>query len=105
MSSSRAGTHEKSPAPQQAISALRLGGFAGLGVVVAFAVNGRHFCAHTAQIRGKLAAMMNGMVQAEDRKLNRWPLEHPPKIHDFHQLPAAHFSERFKVLRVKLLVP
>jgi len=45
--------------------------FAGLRVIVTFAVNGRYFCAHTTQVRGKLAAMVNGVVQAEHQKLHR----------------------------------
>src|SRR5712692_465505 len=83
----------------------RLSGFLGLRAVVTLAVNGRYLCAHTAQVRSELAAVMNGVVQAEDRKLDRRPLEHPAKIHDLHQLLAAHVSERFEVFRVTLLVP
>src|SRR5713226_512568 len=61
-----------------------LRGFACLGVVVAFAINRRDFCAHAAQVGSKLAAVMNRMMQAEHHKLHRGPLEHPAKIHDLH---------------------
>src|SRR6266478_7136640 len=73
--------------------------------VVAFAVNGRHLRAHTAEVRSELAAVMNGVVQAEDGKLDGGPLEHPAKIHDLHQLLATHLSKSFEVFRVTLLVP
>src|SRR5882762_7330594 len=76
-----------------------------LRVVVALAINRRHLRAHTSQIRGKLAAMMNGVVQPHHHESHRGPLHHSAKIDDLDQLVAGNFRQRLVILREPLLIP
>src|SRR6266404_5809690 len=46
------------------MSRLGLGGFFGLGGIVAFAIDGGDFAAHGAEIGGELAAVVNGVNEA-----------------------------------------
>src|SRR5215470_10150055 len=66
-----------------ALADLSAGGFAGLGVVVTFTVNGRHFGAHAAEIRGKLAAVVNRVMQADHEEQHCGPLEEAAEVNDF----------------------
>jgi len=76
-----------------------------LGGVVAFAVNGWDFAAHGAEIGGQLAAVVNGVVQAELEKEDGGLLEHAPEIHDFGELFAGEFGKRVEIFGVGLFVP
>src|SRR5215472_13475618 len=53
------------------LGVLAAGCFAGLRVVVALAVNGWDSCAHTAQIGGKLATVVNRMMKPDHHKGHR----------------------------------
>src|SRR6267378_1658589 len=79
--------------------------YSRLRVVVALAINRRHLRAHTSQIRGKLAAMMNGVVQPHHHESHRGPLHHSAKIDDLDQLVAGNFRQRLVILREPLLIP
>ena len=41
---------------------LTLGGLAGFGGIVTFAIHGRYFAAHGAQVSGQLAAVVDGVT-------------------------------------------
>src|ERR1700676_555610 len=72
---------------------LALGGFAGLGVVVAFAVDGGDFGAHGAEVHGELAAMMDGMAHAELEEADGGKLEQAAEIDDLDERLAAHLAD------------
>jgi hypothetical protein len=72
---------------------LTLGSFAGLGVVVALAVDRGDFCAHRAEVHGELAAMMDGMVHAELGEADGGKLEQPAEIDDFDEWLTVHLAD------------
>src|SRR5262249_23355560 len=76
---------------------LSLGGFAGLGRIVAFAVDRRDLTAHGAQIRGKLPAMMGGMQNADLREADCRQLKKAAKVDDFDERLAMQLGQLGKV--------
>src|SRR5713101_7982848 len=90
---------------KRSVSALIPRRFPRLRIVVALAINRRHFRPHAAQIRRKLPTVVNRVVQPQHHKRHRRPLEHPAKNHDLHQLRAREFCQRLAILRMPLLIP
>src|SRR6266481_4129924 len=90
-----------------AVDALRLGlgGLFGQGGVVAFAIDGGDFAAHGAEIGGELAAMVNGVDEAELEKEDGGLLDHAAEVHDFDELLAGKLGKGFEIFGVSLLVP
>src|SRR6202007_1638352 len=84
---------------------LTAGGFAGLGGVVAFAVDGRNFGAHAPQVGRKLPAVMNGMDHAEHYEGNGRALEHAAKIHHLHELVTGELRQGLEIHCEPLLIP
>jgi len=84
---------------------LGLSGFFGLGGVVAFAVDGGDFAAHGAELSGELAAMMNGVGEADLEKEDGGLLEHAAEVHDFDELFAGELGEGVEIFGVCLFVP
>ena len=89
----------------QMMSCRGLGGFFGQGGVVAFAVDGGDFAAHGAKIGRKLAAMMNGVEEAELEKEDGGLLEQAAEVNDFGELFAGKFGKGFEIFGVRLFVP
>ena len=87
------------------MSRLDLGGFFGQGGVVAFAVDGGDFAAHGTEIGGELAAMVDGVNQAELEKQDGGLLDQAAEVHDFDELFAGKFAEGFEISGVSLFVP
>src|SRR5216683_1372011 len=89
-----------------AVDALRLGlgGLFGQGGVVAFAVDGGDFTAHRAEIGGELAAMVDGVDEAELEKEHGGLLDQAAKVHDFDQLFAGKFGQGVEVFGVAAFV-
>src|SRR5713226_2940610 len=74
-----------------------LGGFARLGVVEAFAVDGGDFGAHAAQVAGELAAMVDGVVHANLDEGDGGKLEDAAEIGDFDEVIAFELRELFEI--------
>ena len=90
-----------------AVDALGLGlsGLFGQGGVVAFAVDGRDFTAHGAEIGGELAAMVDGVDEAKLEIEYGGLLNQAAKVHDFDQFFAGKFGQGIEVFGVSLFVP
>src|SRR5260221_6360250 len=82
-----------------------LGGFAGLGVVEAFAVNRGDFGAHAAQVTGKLAAMVDAVVHADLHEGDGGELEDAAEVGDFDEVLAFELRELFKIARQNFGIP
>ncbi len=80
-------------------------GFAGLRVVIAFAVNGRNFGAHAAQVAGQLPAMVDAMVHADLQEGDSGQLEDPAEVGDLHEVLAFQLCELFKMAREVFGIP
>ncbi len=87
------------------MSRLGLGGFFGLGGIVAFAIDGGDFAAHGAEIGGELAAVVNGVNEAELEKEDGGLLDHAAEVHDFDELFAGKFGKSVEISGVSLFVP
>jgi len=81
------------------------GGFFGEGGVVAFSVDGGDFAAHGTEISGELAAVVNGVVEAEPEKKDCGLLEDAAEVDDFSELFAGKFCEGLEIFGVGLFVP
>src|SRR5260370_29289596 len=84
---------------------LCLGGFARLGVVEAFAVNGGDFGAHAAQVAGELDAMVNAVVHANLHEGHSGKLEESAEVGDFDEVIAFQLRELFKIAREIFGIP
>src|SRR5258708_20587898 len=84
---------------------LCLSGFARLGVVEAFAVNGGDFGAHAAQVAGELAAMVDAVVHADLHEGDGGELEDAAEVGGFDEVIALELRERFKIAREIVEIP
>ncbi len=82
-----------------------LGGFAGLGIVEAFAVNRGDFGAHAAQVTGELAAMVDAVVHADLHEGDGGELEDAAEVGDFDEVLAFELRELFKIARQIFGIP
>src|SRR5229473_4911178 len=82
-----------------------LGGFARLGVVEAFAVDGGDFGAHAAQVAGELAAMVDAVVHADLHEGDGGKLEDAAEVGDFYEVIAFELRELFEIAREVFGIP
>ncbi len=82
-----------------------MGGFAGLGVVEAFAVNRGDFGAHAAQVTGELAAMVDAVVHADLHEGDGGEFEDAAEVGDFDEVLAFELRELFKIARQIFGIP
>jgi hypothetical protein len=84
---------------------LRLGSFARLDVVIAFAVDRGDFGAHAAEVAGELPAMVNAVVHADLQEGDGGELEDAAEVGDFHEVLAFELRELFEMAREVFGIP